>query len=623
MGVIQLTTYVEEHHNVLFKQKVDVKGKCLMFDGSCLYHELSRKVPAQCGGDYQMLYTVFHEYFKRLQQWHVAPYVVLDGGCNIPIKNNTICQRREKEIKAIRNLADKNDYSYLPKPVLTMEIFIEVMQDMKINFVIAKKEADLAVAALANKINCPVVSLDSDFFLTNVIQGVIKLNSVLYAPKTLLYKRSYLADHLQLSETMLPMLGVILGNDYSTEQLLRQIQQSCGGACGRSISSRVTSICNYLRKFTCMDNVMDDICSRNKENEMALREEMSTILREFDVDTEQEECDAMFPMLIKQKTSVKQLDCVDISSREEYVYNMCSIGLLPPFAVDICTKGTHFVKIQCEIYERKASSELSTELRCYIYAILLATSPEDQICVKEFRRAGACYKQFDIELTLPEMQRIPLDIILGKYSNEDKQRCLCDLVQFPFESVIGIKGPYVLFLLSLKYWIRASFRNGIKLQVELIQSLLITFTYYCQFSSPLRIKERRFDVDVAHHFCSWQSIFYYLRFLNDLIARPFQCPPSKSIFNGGDAHCVYESLRTGESADNLFTSSQQRQLYDDFLKIVTSGVMECIVVKKATKGSKEKRSRVKVVKKKECKQDNRFAALMVLEDEEPSNERDQ
>lgn len=51
--------------------------------------------------------------------------------------------------------------------------------------------------------------------------------------------------------------------------------------------------------------------------------------------------------------------------------------------------------------------------------------------------------------------------------------------------------------------------------------------------------------------------------------------------------------------------------------------MECIVVKKATKGSKEKRSRVKVVKKKECKQDNRFAALMVLEDEEPSNERDQ
>ncbi|XP_057315829.1 protein asteroid homolog 1-like [Hydractinia symbiolongicarpus] len=620
MGVTQLTTYVEEHHNVLFKQKVDVKGKCLMFDGNCLYHKLSRKVPARCGGDYHMLYTVFQKYFETLRQWHVAPYVVLDGGSNIPIKNNTICQRREKEIKVIQKLAHKSDHS-LPKPVLTMEIFIEVMQDMKINFVVAKKEADLAVAALANKINCPVVSLDSDFFLTNVIQGVIKLDSVLYASKALLYKRSYLADHLQLSETMLPMLGVILGNDYSTEQLLRQIQQSCG-ACVKSINSRVTLICNYLRKFTCPDNVVDDICSRNKEIEVALQEEISTILREFDVDIDQEDCNAMYTILLTQKTSLKQLDYVDIKSREEYVYNMCSFGLLSPFAVDICTKKTHFVKIQCENYERKASCELSTELRCYIYAILLATSPEDQICVKEFRRAGNYYKQFDIELTLTEMQRIPLDIILGKYSNKDKQRYLCDLVQFPFESLIGIQGPYVLFLLSLKYWIQATFRNGINLQVELIQSLLIAFTYYCHSSSPLKFKQRRFDVDVAHHFCSWQSIFYYLRFLNDLIARPFQCPPSKSIFNGGDAHCVYQSLRTGEAAENLLTSSQ-RQLYDEFFKIVTSGVMECIVVKEARKGSKKKRSQVKVVKKKECKQENRFAALMVPDDEEPSNEIDQ
>ena len=138
MGIKQLTTYINEHFDILFKESFDIEGNSLVFDGNGLYHTLLGSCSNRYGGDYNDLYNRFKQFFEKLLDWKVTSYIVLDGGNNIPLKTETICKRRNNNIQSLGKLAiDCKHQCNLPKPLFVKMVFIEVLQDMAVNYVVA------------------------------------------------------------------------------------------------------------------------------------------------------------------------------------------------------------------------------------------------------------------------------------------------------------------------------------------------------------------------------------------------------------------------------------------------------------------------------------------------------
>ena len=141
MGIKLLTTYIKKHFDI--KEEFNIKENSLVFDGNGLFHTLmgksilGRSCSNRYGGDYNDLYNRFKQFFEKLRHWNVTSYIVLDGGSTIPLKTETICERRKNNIRSLRKLAtDKHQYHF-PKPLFVKMVFIEVLQDMAVNYVVA------------------------------------------------------------------------------------------------------------------------------------------------------------------------------------------------------------------------------------------------------------------------------------------------------------------------------------------------------------------------------------------------------------------------------------------------------------------------------------------------------
>lgn len=139
MGVKLLTSYVKRNEKIFYQKHVNLNGCCLVFDGDALLWSLLRKSQYRHvhGGDYNIMYYSFMSFFKKLKQLRAGVYLVLDGGSNIPLKNETLCGRKVCEIKTVQRLNDGSYPFELPPPLFFKMVFLEVLHDVGVNFVVA------------------------------------------------------------------------------------------------------------------------------------------------------------------------------------------------------------------------------------------------------------------------------------------------------------------------------------------------------------------------------------------------------------------------------------------------------------------------------------------------------
>lgn len=78
-------------------------------------------------------------------------------------KFSTIRQRLQSKIKEANNLSHGRRGSVLP--ILTRDLFIQVLIQREIPLFQCPFEADKEIACLAHQWNCPVLSNDSDFYI--------------------------------------------------------------------------------------------------------------------------------------------------------------------------------------------------------------------------------------------------------------------------------------------------------------------------------------------------------------------------------------------------------------------------------------------------------------------------
>lgn len=97
-----------------------------------------------------------------LKKCNVTPYVLLDGGYELK-KLKTVRERLRSRIGVIKYIVPLENY--LALPLMMREVFTSALKQCNIPVYRCLFEADNEIAMLARKLNCPVLSYDSDFYI--------------------------------------------------------------------------------------------------------------------------------------------------------------------------------------------------------------------------------------------------------------------------------------------------------------------------------------------------------------------------------------------------------------------------------------------------------------------------
>lgn len=167
MGVRGLTTYIASNAEQYLLPH-ELHDCNLVIDGDNLASQLFRWI-SNCnsayGGDYDQYYRTVVNVFQMFLQCGITPYVIMDGGYEIK-KMNTVHSRLRAKIASIKKVNPYDSHSTFPLHM--REVFLNGLKRCNIPVMRCLFEADDEIALLAQKLDCPVLSYDSDFYIHNV-----------------------------------------------------------------------------------------------------------------------------------------------------------------------------------------------------------------------------------------------------------------------------------------------------------------------------------------------------------------------------------------------------------------------------------------------------------------------
>ena len=310
MGVRGLSTFIDNNQKLLSVRKLhDTK---VVIDGNNLYHFLYYQyhIVHQYGGDYDHFSRKCKRFFSLLRKCGVEPIVVFDGGYGPDDRKlPTILGRMRDRLSTAESVCKTGHGKIIP--ILAIETFRLVLVELNIPHVACEFEADDDIATLANDLNCPVMSNDSDFFVYDLKGGYILLDymnltlcihntetaeeSICTKDKVLsnseyrylpvkFYHRDRLAElFTNKSAFIIPLFATLLGNDYlSTADLAQfyaklQIPRSSNKYFfSQKSQSRLGSLIQWLNenRDTDLDSLVDFVVDNCGKKEDDLREEI-------------------------------------------------------------------------------------------------------------------------------------------------------------------------------------------------------------------------------------------------------------------------------------------------------------------------------------------------------------
>ncbi|SPP79901.1 protein asteroid [Drosophila guanche] len=167
MGVRGLTSYIAQRAEIYLKP-FELHSTALVIDGDNLACNLYKDVTgcySAFGGDYDDFYRAVVQFFQVLDECNIRPYVLMDGGYE-ERKLRTVGKRLRGKISVIKRINPNASITLFPLHL--KEVFVDAVKDCGVPIMRCVFEADDELAALARKLNCPVLSYDSDFYIHNV-----------------------------------------------------------------------------------------------------------------------------------------------------------------------------------------------------------------------------------------------------------------------------------------------------------------------------------------------------------------------------------------------------------------------------------------------------------------------
>ncbi|KAK4476217.1 hypothetical protein MN116_000689 [Schistosoma mekongi] len=175
MGVRGLTTYLQSDSQNFIKY--ELHNTTVIIDAlnflNFIYFESG--IHTQFNGEYLAFSGVINRYINSLRRCHINPIFVFDG-CHEYFKLATQVKRNHQRMQACReflkhikshNLSptDSSNHITLLPPLATVTL-VQALGELKVDYVTTDSESDQDIVSLGIYLQCPVISNDSDFYVT-------------------------------------------------------------------------------------------------------------------------------------------------------------------------------------------------------------------------------------------------------------------------------------------------------------------------------------------------------------------------------------------------------------------------------------------------------------------------
>ncbi|KAK9884467.1 hypothetical protein WA026_007310 [Henosepilachna vigintioctopunctata] len=519
MGVRGFTTYMSNHSH-LFHEAYKLKNTYIIIDGSGvsinLYQWYTRS--NDCfGGDYDNYANTVYKFFHLLKTCNVIPLILFDGGYENR-KLRTVFSRMRNRIGAINRLNSETEGSICVFPLFIKELFKEIALELGIKCIRNDYESDSEIACLAGNLGCPILGYDSDFYFFDSlyipfkkfemkIMKVFNKESGEYEPyiPCEVYKiDKFLKYFGGLDKTNLPLLPVLLGNDYVSRSLFsvfyrhmklkksriendqqRRIKTVISWLRHETLESGISKILGrfktrrrkfisyklnnamsgYLKVNSTLREYLDEwiqssVCLKKEYNINILEikptfeaeqvnSESENNLSEVSSDESEEDCDFLDQLTFETES------CLDSPKENDTNEDLCFYRkyrtcLLPQCFVDIKLRNTYFCVAQVEDYSEDHSHSIALNILSCIHKILTQPSTKTLICIA---RKGERTISKEEQPIYPE--NVPrFEEIQGLNQVQCRKWCFKILgIDENFENLLdNFRSDWHLFLISLLYW---------------------------------------------------------------------------------------------------------------------------------------------------------------------------
>lgn len=259
MGVKGLQSFLKANDRYL-AQKVNLNNTnlvidannllCLIYTKECLDRKSEQYKNDTYGGDLVFYGQVVREFFENLKKCDITPVLVFDGSVIgkaalrefVASKEKQVYSRGLERFNRAKNLDEFSFDDGLLLPQTLNTIFSNIVNEFRLRRIQTPYEADTHIARVANELQCPVLTNDSDFLIYSLDKGFAMLDFFDYKqPKTgaagkssiecLIYSQDKLAKSLPgFKKENMPFMSILLGNDYVDQGTFDRVMESiCSG----------------------------------------------------------------------------------------------------------------------------------------------------------------------------------------------------------------------------------------------------------------------------------------------------------------------------------------------------------------------------------------------------------
>lgn len=262
MGVRGLKTFIEKNED-LFERDHRLHDTEIVVDAANLVAALytrSQKHERRdlFGGDMVQFGNYLNNFFNNLKKCNIKPILVFDGAQTYDENKSKTEEKHRRALDRFQSVLSisRSGFGDFILPATATNVFRSIAVDLNLEIVQCMYEADLEVARIANEIECPILSNDSDFMLMNLRHGVITIDLLdcehvsrsnpspqaserhqvqfMYMNCYLFKQENFLKYLPDLDTKNLPLIGVLAGNDFIDARIFDSI-------CGRLSSQRFGS----------------------------------------------------------------------------------------------------------------------------------------------------------------------------------------------------------------------------------------------------------------------------------------------------------------------------------------------------------------------------------------------
>ena len=609
MGVRCLTTLVNKHQPSVLKV-IPLRDTKLVLDGQGLLFSLGFEALKEWkhfldGTEYDIIQSHFQLFFQNLLKCNCTPYVIFDGSSDLDRKKEeTLRKRYGDTLTHACGLFDGGPkYTFMPS--LALEVLIQVLTDMHVNFAVCQFEADRDIAYVANQFQCPVVAEDSDFYVMNITGGYIPLSSLKWRTirrneydEEIMWAQIYRVESFcriyKVNKGMLPLFASLAGNDYVESASVQPFLAShVYGKYGGYINSRVSNLkelLTWLSEQSSPGQVLEDVCRFIKCD--TLKEHLLASMEAYNLESDSTGClQSFFEGNWRQTDLLKTSPLCAIIGAPVWVAEAHQKGQFPTFCIDILNKRSGFSKVQVENPKEPCAWMTSKFLFQTLSGILLGDSirkegnGEDKDCnVQIITRVGTelVDLEFPVMTVLEGYGKLPCLSEMGSLTNKEKRKLLL-LTLAPSlhkhehdEEIDKFPIDVRLALLSTIPWMNSSESRISEFHIHALLLGWIVQSSFMQKKIPRyptprtncaeRINSEQVGIEAItvkvnfvrymekisvrpgpvsyHGYAQWHHCHLYAVYLNQVLQLPIPKAPDLSVlFSGVTMYHLYALLR--------------------------------------------------------------------------------